>query len=127
MNTMLSTLSEQWVATIGVVLAASLILVTLAGLMMKHLLTRALEKLDDSVSRNELGDVVRKSELQLEILKLEKAIRDEIQTTRHDLRNESGVILGRMQEKLETLNHTLTKLQTGFARVEEAIKSKDHS
>ncbi len=36
---------------------------------MKHLLSRALEKLDNSVSRSELGDVVRKSEMQLEILK----------------------------------------------------------
>ena len=123
----LSAISDEWLSTIGVVLAASLILVTLAGLMMKHLLARALEKLDNSVSRSELGDVVRKSEMQLEILKLEKAIRDEIQTTRHDLRNESGVILGRMQEKLEALNHTLSNLQTGFARVEEAIKAKDHS
>lgn len=123
----LSAISDEWLSTIGVVLAASLILVTLAGIMMKHLLSRALEKLDNSVSRSELGDVVRKSEMQLEILKLEKAIRDEIQTTRHDLRNESGVLLGRMQEKLEAMNHTLTNLQTGFVRVEEAIKAKDHS
>jgi predicted Holliday junction resolvase-like endonuclease len=124
---LLADISEQWITTIGVLLAATLILVTLAGLMMKHLLARSLEKLDNSVQRAELGDVVRKSEMQLEILKLEKAIRDEIQTTRHDLRNESGAILGRMQEKLEALNHTLTNLQTGFARVEEAIRAKDHS
>lgn len=71
---------------------------------------RQLDRIENSLTKEDIKEMVRKSELEVQMLRLELKMKEEIIATRHDIRNEMQSANLKMQEQLQEISKTLTQL-----------------